>query len=301
MTMLFERQGEVRFLKSSSTSMRWLTTSLVLLQVAMGTRAHAQQPTPPKLWSFFEADTPHTQIAAVGCALDVKASVGGRYRPIEVRAFEDGAMICTSAATDPDAVHTSLQMTRDLSKRPSQIIVEVEVPPGTTPAALADLRALLQNATEDLRRRALTPPPPVVQTQTPPPTPEVPVRTHRVEETNWVLIGAGGAVLFAGWGVSALVGAGIASSTTYPGTPTFWPFVPFIGMTVFSATYTEAPNCDCDVGRFFSVVGSVVIDAVQIAGVVLMIAGAVSPRTRTVRDALGIRFTPGGALFEGRF
>ncbi len=287
---------------SRATSVR-SSTLAVATSVLMVARARAQEPAPPKLWTNFEATSTHATVAGLACQLEVTAVFDGeRSRPIELSAYEDDALICTSSKSEPNAIHGRVIMTNDASKRPSEVVLSIEVPANSTPRDVESLRTFLRNIADELHRRA-TPTSTVVQPQPPPPPPDTTpaVPTHQARVTNWGLIGAGGAMFGGGWLLSALVGLPIAGSSTYPGTPTYWPFVPFVGLTVFSATYTEVSDCGCGLGRVLSVIASGVIDAVQIAGVVVIIAGAISPKVATVRDALNIRIRPGGFVWEGRF
>jgi hypothetical protein len=240
----------------------------------------------------------------VACALDAKAVIDGQSRPISLQAFEDGRQIC-AGANPIDAVHGRVRMTLDPAKRSTEVIVELDVAPNASPNALRDLRGVLVNMSADLDHRVnaaqpivvQAPPPPVVPLAPPPP----PVPMHRVSVTNVPLIAAGGAVFGAGYLVSLFVGTAIVSASGDPGTGRFWPFVPFFGAVAFSASYKEAANCDCDTGRVFSLLGSFIIDAAQIAGVVITLVGVAVPRTKLVPDTVSLHVGPTGFSLEGRF
>ncbi len=257
------------------------------------------------MWTKFETAAPHAAVAGIACALGASAVVEGRTHVIALRAVEDGRQIC--AGTDaPDAIHGRVRMTQDPAKRPNEIVVELDPPLGASPNAMNDLRTILVNMSSDLDRRTnatapvVVQPPPVVA-QPPPEPPPPPVPMHRVSVTNVPLIAAGGAVFGAGYLVSFLVGTAIVGASGDPGTGRFWPFVPFVGAIAFSTTYKEAANCDCDTGRVISVVGSVLLDLAQVAGVVISIVGVASPRTKLVPDKVSIRVGVGTAVLEGRF
>ncbi len=249
----------------------------------------------------------HANVAGIACSLQGRTAVEGKYRPIEIHAQEDNAVLCWSGQPTADAVHASVLMTNqanDPSRRPTDIIVEIDIPDGASANAREDLRTALRNTVAELQRRTATsapPPPPVVQAppvvlvQAPPPTP-----MHPEQVTNWGLAGAGIGMLLGGYVLTAFMGAAIVDASGDPGTPRWWPFVPFVGATVFTATYKEAADCNCTTGRALSVVGAVVIDALQVAGGVLMVVGFTSSKTRMVPDRVGVRLRPDGTI-EGRF
>jgi hypothetical protein len=176
---------------------------------------------------------------------------------------------------------------------------------GWAMSARPDSQLVLDALTMALTHRrpapAVAQPPPVVQAppivvvQMPPPTP-----MHAVERTNWGLAGGGIAMLLSGYVLSAFMGAAIIDASGDPGTPRWWPFVPFVGATIFTATYREAANCECSTGRVFSVLGAVAIDALQVGGLAMMIVGLASTKTRMVPDTVGVRLRPDGVL-EGKF
>lgn len=280
---------------------------MTLGAIAFSERASAQyqqpQPQPNNLWTKFETPAPHATVAGLACGMDVKATVEGRYANVDIEAVEDGRQLCVGSQTGPSAVHARVKMTQDVARHPSEIIVEVEMPPGSSPQAANDLRGVLLNTAAELERRTkapLPPPvvvaPPVVQTPPPPPVP-----MHPVLVTNTGVIAAGGAIFGGAYLVTLLVGSAIATAPGDPGTGRFWPFVPFFGAVAFSTTYKEATNCDCSAGRAFSVIGSIVIDAAQIAGVVIAIVGLVSPKTKMVPNSVSLHFGVHGGVLEGRF
>lgn len=275
------------------------------LSVAFSASAGAQEP-PKKLWTKFETTMAHANVAGIACSLQGRTVVEGKYRPIEVHAQEDSAVLCWSGQPTADAVHASVLMTNqtnDPSRRPTDVIVEIDIPDGATPNALQDLRTALRNTVAELQRRttpAAAPPPvvqgpPVVLVPVAPPTP-----MHAEQRTNWGLAGGGIAMLLSGYVLTAFTGAATVDASGDPGTLRWWPFVPFVGATVFTATYKEAADCNCSTGRVLSVVGAVAIDALQVAGAVLMIVGISTTKTRMVPDMVGVRLRPDGVL-EGRF
>ncbi len=282
----------------------WVGAAAVAAVCGVSAAAHAAGP--QSLSSTFYSPTPHPTIAGVACALDATARVEGVDQPIDMRVLEDTSLLCWTPRTQPGAVHVTVQMTADVSKGPGQIVVEVTLPDNATQQAATDLQSAAVGIANELQRRLGAQPPPQGTTTTPAPTqpappPTPPVHTHPVSEPNYALIGVGAGAILLGWGTSALIGVGISESGGDPGTPRFWPYVPFFGMVAFSATYREAANCDCSAGRVVSLIGSVVIDALQVAGVVMIIAGVTSPRTKQVPDTVGLRVGPGSLMLEGTF
>lgn len=285
--------------------MRTFAIAIAVSTCAISARAQAQQPS--NVWTKFQTPVAHATVAGIACGLNANAVIEGRTRLISLQAIEDGSQLCVGSEK-PDAIHGRVKMTANVARSPTEIIVELDAPPNASPAAMNDLRSILVNMSADLDRRANANVAPMVHVA-PPPSPPPPVQTppeppppmHRISETNVPLIAAGGAVFGGGWLVSALVGAAIVSASGDPGTGRYWPFVPFIGAIAFSTTYKEAANCDCATGRVFSVIGSVLIDLVQVAGVVITIVGVAVPRTKMVPDKISVRIGATGAVLEGRF
>jgi len=261
-----------------------LTTACVFLY---GATANAQ--TAP-LQTKFESTASHADIAARVCAMNVTATVDGVYRSIEIRVLDDSSVLCDRAPQNIDAVHATIRMTTDVAQHPSEIVLEIEVPQDASPSAIDDLRAALRDTAIEIEHRVRNAP------QQPAPVP-----MHAVQETNWELIGVGVGGLVVGWGISAILGIAISSSQTDPGTAKTWPYIPFIGAVAFSASYKESYDCYCSLGRAVSVVGSVLIDAVQVVGLVSLIVGVTTPHTRMVRDAVWVSMTPNGASLGVRF
>jgi hypothetical protein len=265
--------------------------------VCASTHAWAQQAPPPKLWTQFETATDHVNVAGVVCALGATATLDGRVYSIALDAFEDGAELCAKQTVPGTLALTGrAKMTR---AQPQTVVVELDVPPGLSPNATNDLRGVLQNMSADLARRAsgaqtttMAPPPP---RWTPPP----PVPTHPEERANVALIGAGFGMFGGGYLVQLFVGSLIATAPGDPGTGRGWPFVPVIGLMAFSTTYKEASGCDCETGRVFSIVGSVLVGALEVAGLVVGIYGLTHPRTKMVPNTVSIRIGPTG--IEGTF
>jgi len=279
--------------------MRSVTTAFVLAATALVALPAWAQEAPKKLWTRFDSTTAHAQIAGAACQMQGRTMVAGQYKPLQVHAQEDNAVICWSSQPSPDAVHVAVIMTTDPTKGPNQIVLEIDAPEGTPPNVIEDFRSALRNTEAELQRRVGTvAPPQVVQVPVAPPPPPIPM--HPEPTTNWGLIGAGIGTFAGGYLLTALMGAVIVDASGNPGTPRWWPFVPAVGATVFTATYVEAPNCKCSSGRVLSVLGGVFIDVVQVAGIVMMVVGAASPKTRMVPDAVGVRIRPDG-MIEGRF
>jgi hypothetical protein len=230
-------------------------------------------------------------LGVYACALHPDALIDGKHWPVELSAIGDGA-VCSSAWTRADAIHATLRITIDDDKQ-SHVTLDANAPDDATPQAVDDLRAALTAIAEDVRRQATSTTPHDVAPL------EMPLEVPAAKQPDMKAITAGSITLTIGLTLSMLTGAVIASgSSTYPGTSYAWPFVPFIGMTVFSATYTAVPDCNCDGSRFLSVFFSGVIDVAQIVGVVAIVAGALAHKTSSVAH---VRMTPGGAMFEARF
>lgn len=262
--------------------------------VCASTRAFAQQ-APPKLWTQFETATDHVNVAGVVCGLGATATLDGRTYAFALDAFEDGAELCSkTAAPGVLTLNGRAKMTR---VRPQTVVVELDVPPGLSANGTSELRSVLQNMSADLARRAsaaqMTAPPP--RAWTPPP----PVPTHPEQRPNVALIAAGFGMFGGGYLVQLFVGSLVASAPGDPGTGRGWPFVPFIGLAAFSATYKEATGCDCETGRAFSMIGSVLIGALEIAGLVVGVYGLAKPKTKMVPNTVSIRVGPAG--IEGTF
>jgi len=265
--------------------------------VCASAHAWAQQAPPPKLWTQFETATDHVNVASVVCGLGATATLDGRTYAITLDAFEDGAELCAKTAPPGTLVLSGrAKMTR---AQPQAVVVELDVPPGLSPNATNDLRVVLQNMSADLARRAS-----VAQTTTAPPPPRAwtappPVPTHPEQRTNIALIAAGFGMFGGGYLVQLFVGSLIATAPGDPGTDRGWPFVPVIGLAAFSASYKEATGCDCEAGRAFSMIGSVLIGALEVAGIVVGVYGLTHPRTKMVPNTVSIRVGPTG--IEGTF
>ncbi|HEY1958834.1 MAG TPA: hypothetical protein VGH28_24640 [Polyangiaceae bacterium] len=275
--------------------------------IAIAASAGAQTP-PPKLWSQFTTTSPHASVASAACALGANAVLDGRSMPIALDAFDDASQICASAQSAPTAVHGRVKMT---TAQPGVVVVELDVPPGGSERATSDLRVVLQNMTADLARRTAPAAP-----QGPPPMSfgaegaecrrdrdcaGVPcvehvctASFHETKVPNTPLVVGGFATAGAGYFVQLLVAVAIASSAGDPGTSRAWPFIPIIGLEAFSGSYKEAANCDCDAGRAFAVIGSVLVSLIEVAGIVIGVAGVSTPRTKLMRGKVSLRFGPTG-------
>ena len=264
---------------------------MVAVFVCAGSHALAQT-APPKLWTQFDTATEHVNVAGVVCALGATATLDGRVYAIALDAFEDGAELCSkTVAPDTLALRGRAKMTR---AQPATVIVELDVPPGLSPNATNDLRSVLQNMSADLARRSTVQvePPRRGHRWTPPPPPQGPM--HPEKRTNIPFIAAGFGMFGGGYLVQLFVGALIAAAPGDPGTSRGWPFVPIVGLAAFSGSYKEASGCDCETGRVFSIIGSVLVGALEVAGLVIGIYGAVTPRTKMVPDGVSIRIGPAG-------
>ena len=262
--------------------------------VCASSHAWAQQ-APPKLWTQFETATDHVNVASVVCSLGATATLDGRVYAFALDAFEDGAELCAkTTAPGTLALTGRAKMSR---AQPATVVVELDVPAGLSPNATNDLRNVLQNMSADLSRRAaVRAPPPPPNAWTPPP-PAVP--THPEQRANVPMIAAGFGMFGGGYLVQLFVGTLLATAPGDPGTGRGWPFLPIVGLAAFSATYKEASGCDCEAGRAFSMIGSVLIGALEVAGLVVGIYGLAKPRTKMVPNTATIRISPIG--IEGTF
>jgi hypothetical protein len=271
-------------------------TAAVAIAIAIAlasTRAEAQ--VPPKLWTQFDTQAQHVDVAGVACGLGATATLDGRVYALLLDALEDASELCTRT---PSNGVLSLRGRVKMSRaQPANVIVELDVPAGASPRAVEDLRAVLQNMSADLSRRAAAAQPlvrPLVTWTAPPPAP-----MHPEKRMNVPLIAAGFGMFGGGYLVQLLVGSAIAGSSGDPGTSRAWPFVPIFGLAVFSGTYKEATNCDCETGRAFSMIGSVLVGALQVAGIIVGVVGLGTPKTKMVLDQVSIRLGPNG--IEGTF
>lgn len=274
-------------------------TLAVAVVMAVAAQAGAQTP-PPKLWTEIHPVAPHATVAGIACGLAANAVVEGRTLPIALDALEDASQLCASSQTAPLVVRGRVKMTR---AQPSSVVVEIDVPPGATARAQSELRLLLQNMAADIERRAnaaqplgaQAPAQPLVPWKPPPPVP-----MHPVKVPNTPMIAGGFGGFAAGYLVQLLVGLAIVGASGDPGTGRGWPFLPFVGLAIFSGSYQEASGCDCDAGRAFAMVGSVLVALIEVAGAVVGVAGLAVPRTKMVPDSkISIRLGPNG--IEGTF
>ena len=260
--------------------------------------AHAYaQTAAPKVWTQFETGSDHPSVAGVVCALGATATLDGRVYAIALDAFEDGAELCSKTAA-PGALELRgrAKMTR---AQPSTVVVELDVPPNLSPNASAMLRSVVQSMSADLAQRASVPTPPPPRRARVAWTPPPPVPSHPEQRPNIPFIAAGFGMFGGGYLVQLFVGALVASAPGNPGTSRGWPFVPVVGLAAFSASYQEATGCDCDAGRAFSMVGSVLVGALEVAGLVVGIYGLAKPKTKMVPNAASFRIGPTG--IEGTF
>jgi hypothetical protein len=270
--------------------------AVVAAFVCAAMHARAQTP-PPKLWTQFDTATPHVDVAAIVCGLGATATLDGRMYAIALDAFEDGAELCSK--TSPPGALALRGRAKMARAQPATVVVELDVPPGLSPNATNDLRTVLQNMSADLARRSsavqLAQPLRAPVAWTPPP----PVPMHPEKRTNVPLIAAGFGMFGGGYLVQLFVGVIIATAPGDPGTSRGWPFVPIMGLAAFSGSYQEAAGCDCDAGRAFSIIGSVLIGALEIAGLAVGIYGLATPKTKMVPSTMSIRIGPTG--IEGTF
>ena len=213
---------------------------------------------------------PNADVAARACSLGLTAPVNNQPRAIRIRAFEDGVQLCATETEYPDEVVVSLEMTTH--DNPSRLVLRVQPPPGASPEVIADYGAALRVAESAVRELEAAP----IVLDGPAPEAKAPVFTPHQKHG---LVTAGTLMMALASIATTIVGVAIATgSTSDPGTSTIWPFVPFVGMTVFSATYTQVPDCNCPTDRPMSILVSGVVDAVEIAGLVLVLVGSTSAK-----------------------
>ena len=221
----------------------------------------------------FRTSAAHAELARRACASSLAARVADATRPIEVHALEDGVALCTTETSYPDAIVVFLRMV----SRGDPFVVGLAVDPAaSSPDEYVPALRVAKDAIETI---ALD----VVPAEPPRATPEG-VEAAFVRSTTSTsrmdkMVTAGSVMMALASVSTTIVGIAIASgSSTYPGTSPVWPFVPFIGMTVFSATYTQVPDCNCPSDRPFSILLSSVINGVQIAGFVMVLVGSTSSK-----------------------
>jgi hypothetical protein len=240
----------------------------------------------------FHTQASHAELSVFACGLTLTAPIEGQRRPIEIRTFEDGLRLCSTDTEYPDALVVAVHMTS--TGDDSSVVLSLVAPEGASSAVVADYRAALRVAKEAVYRLAerLAPvPPPERETTAWSAPPTTPTTTSRLITAGTLMMGLASIP-------TAIVGGVIAANGTWPGTSPAWAFVPFVGMTVFSATYTEVPDCGCAGARPLSIMLSGILDAVQIAGLVMVLVGSVSTR-RTL--SARVVMAPGGLVFGGSF
>ncbi len=246
------------------------------MQVALclfAASAHADAP----LDAEFRTSASHAELARRACAMSLATRVADTTRPIEVHALEDGVAMCSTETSYPDAIVVVMRMVS--RGDPFVVTLAIDVPASSSPSP-ADYAALrvAKEAIESASLDALptTPPRPSGDDAV-----ELPVRrtTSRMDK----LVIAGAWMMALASIPTTIVGFAIATgSSSYPGTSQVWPFVPFVGMTVFSATYTEVSGCNCPSARTTSLLLSTLIDGGQIAGLVMVLVGSTSSKKSRV-------------------
>lgn len=244
-----------------------------------------------KLSADFPTAASHAELSHAACALSLNGHVENEARPIEIHAFEDGTQLCVTDTSYPNALVVRVQMVS--RGDPSRVTLTIDAPADASPSVLADYRASLGVAEEAVHRAALDDATPDVPRHEVEPDFVKPAPTSKRSQS---FVTAGSVMMVVASLPLSLVGIAIAADHTYPGTSQAWPFVPFIGMTVFSATYTEVADCDCPSSRPLSMVLSVALNAVQIAGLVLVLVGSTSSKKSTVAHIVTTPFGIGGAF-----
>ncbi len=262
------------------------------LQVVFCLLAGSARADGPKLTADFPTAASHAELANGACALSLVARVDGEARPLEVHALEDGVELCATETSYPNAL---LVLVRMVSRGdPSRVTLAIDAPADASPAVLADYRAALRVAEDAVHRVALDATPELPPPHAQPRGDETAAEPARKGSKS--LITAGTVMMTLASVPTTLVGLAIAGSSTYPGTSPVWPFVPFVGMTVFSATYTQVADCNCPSNRPLSIILSSTFNAVQIAGLVLVLVGSTSSKKSNVARILTSPFAIGGTF-----
>ena len=261
----------------------WASAGIVC---ALVTPAHAEDGATLRTELHQSAD--HADLASRACALRLTAVVGGQEHAIRLRALEDGVLLCATETHYPDEVVISLEMSSH--DDPTRIVLRLVAPAEGLEDALPDYRGALGGAEAAVRKLDAAP---IVLSETPPMTPsltEARATTPPWRRNRRMVVG-GAIMMTIPSIITSIVGGAVTGSKTYPGTSPAWPFVPFVGMTVFSATYTQVPDCNCPSDRPMSLLLSGLLDGVEIAGLILVLVGATTwKEPRTAR----LSITPGG-------
>jgi hypothetical protein len=265
------------------------------LQVAFCLLAGSARADGPKLTADFPTAASHAELAKAACALSLVARVDGEPRPLEVHALEDDVQLCANETSYPNAVVVLVRMVSrgDLAR----VTLVIDAPADASPAMLADYRAALGVAEEAVHHAALDAIPDIPPPHTRPRSEETSAEpAPKAARTNHSLVTAGTVMMTVASILTTIPGLAIAGSSTYPGTSPVWPFVPFVGMTVFSATYTQVADCNCPSNRPLSIFLSSTLNAVQIAGLVLVLVGSTSSKKASVARILTSPFAIGGTF-----
>jgi hypothetical protein len=241
------------------------------MQVALclcAASAHADAP----LDAEFRTSASHAELARRACAMSLSTRVADTTRPIEVHALEDGVAMCSTETSYPDAIVVVMRMVS--RGDPFVVTLAIDVPASSSPspadyAALRVAKEAIESASLDALPTTSRP-----RSETAVFVDPVKSSTTRIEK----VVTAGVVMMTLASIPTLFIGGAIAGSTTYPGTSPVWPFVPFVGMTVFSATYTEVADCNCGGDRALSLFLSSLVNGVQIAGLVMVIVASASSK-----------------------
>jgi hypothetical protein len=248
-----------------------------------------------KLNADFPTSASHAELANAACALSLVGRVEGEARPIEIRAIEDGVQLCATETSYPNALVVVVRMVS--RGDPSRVTLAIEAPADASPSVVADYQAVLHVAEDAVHHAALDATPAIPQ-QHPEARRDATFAepASRESKNSQSLVTAGSVMMALASLPTTLIGAAIAASSTYPGTSPGWPFVPFVGMTVFSATYTQVPDCNCPDHRPLSLFLSAALNLTQIAGLVLVLAGSTSSKKSSVARIFTSPFGIGGSF-----
>lgn len=224
------------------------------------------------------------------CALSLYGRLDNEARPIEIHALEDGTQLCVTDTSYPNSLVVQVRMVS--RGDPARITLTIDAPVDASPSVLADYRASLGVAEEAVHRAALDATPNIPSSDT---EPDI-VKPAPTSKRGSSLVIAGSVMMTLASIPLSIVGIAIAGSETYPGTSPAWPFVPFVGMTVFSATYTQVVDCNCPEHRPLSLLVSGVFNAAQIAGLVLVLVGSTSSKKSTIARISITPFAIGGTF-----
>lgn len=116
----------------------------MLALIAITHVAHANEPQ-IMVWSKLDTRASRAVIGEIACALDARAVVDGKNRPIDIRI---GEKVCADHA---DGIKATV---RTSGTDPLHVVVEMTAPEGTTNSGMAELDDALKETTQELSRRA---------------------------------------------------------------------------------------------------------------------------------------------------